>query len=164
MQVCPALQLTMTILGDIFTTVLATSTFQASATPSKYGTDLSCLDDCDAVFSEVDGDTPRAVAEHTWRVVTSPRGSIPGSPDTGRSLLEMLRRGASKAEVMTWPAIFKGEIMRADDRVADVRVTFAAGLGGRYDVEIRGETDDNEPFALTGELLPDGALLKEILA
>lgn len=128
-----------------------------------FGSDIACGDDTDALFSEDDGTTARAVALVAWRLITSDRGSIPDAPGRGFSICSLLRRPATAAEQRMWPSLVEGELL-ADERIASAQVLFAQQTQSTWTVQIDGVTSDDEPFSLIGELTPTTAILKEIIA
>ena len=128
-----------------------------------YGSDIVCTDDTDALFSELPGDDPRLVGYAYWRMITSDRDSIPDAPGVGLDLLTLLRRGATQAEIASWPAQLKAQADN-DDRITNVDVQMSTPDGGQtYTLHITGQTESG-PFELTGLLTPTSAILQEILA
>lgn len=131
--------------------------------PGIYGSDLSCTDDCDPLFAEVDGTTPRVVAESAWRSITSPRDSIPGAPGKGLDVRMFARRAATVAETQSWAAQIRAELLD-DDRIAALDVAIQQVSSDTWGIAISGTTVGNGTFELIGLLTPDGPILKELVA
>ena len=154
-----------TSITSALTTYLVTytaPTAPAVAVPD-YGSDISCTDDTDELFSDLAGDNPRVVAESVWRSITSPRGSIPGAPNDGWDIQSLLRTAATASEQRTWPRLVMAEITK-DDRVATASVKFKQENWDTWSVTIEGTTVEEGTFLLVGTLTADSAVLKEILA
>jgi hypothetical protein len=141
----------------------AASPPSASAAVPDYGSDISCTDDADALFTERDGDDPLLVAEAVWRAITSPRGSIPGAPDVGWDIQSLLRSPSGPLDVRAWPRLVRQEVMR-DDRVETCSVQFRQTAQDAWQVTVQGTTVSAGEFSLVGQLTPNAALLQEILA
>lgn len=149
---------------DAAAALAGTAQYRAVTTSPDYGSDILCGDDATPTFDEVPGDSGLAVGYAVWRAITSARGSIPGAPDRGYDVRDLLRKPATRSELATWAPILRSEILR-DDRVASCDVTVRRGYGDLWTIEIRGVVSDGAGgFELTGELSPGGALLKEIQA
>lgn len=134
----------------------------AIADPTGYGVDLSCTDDCPALFTEVSG--VRVVAETAWRSITSDQGSIPDCTDETMDVRALLRRPATPTEVARWPVLIRNAILSGDDRIADVTVQTQQVERERWKLTILGTTRSGAAFQLVGELTASGTILKEILA
>lgn len=152
-------------MTNLFITSILAAAESGTNTPPvfapDYGSDISCTDDCDALFSELDGDDPRLVAESCWRSITSTRGSIPGAPDAGWDIQQLLRLAASPSDQRTWPGLVRAELSK-DDRILEVSVKFKQTASDAWTLTIDGTTVDGT-FSLVGALTPTSAVLQEIL-
>lgn len=93
--------------------------------PLEYGADLDCVIDCTEDFAELDGSTPRAIAQAVARRYCTPRGGLPDDPDYGCDVRGALNHPTTQAELRTLQSRMKNEAAK-DERVerADVTVTF----------------------------------------
>lgn len=132
-------------------------------TPGIYGSDLSCTDDCDPLMTEVDGTTSLVVAQTAWRSITSPRDSIPDAKGKGLDVRIFARRAATVAEVQSWAAQIRAELLD-DDRIDTLDVSIVQASADIWDITITGTTVGNGTFTLIGSLTPDGPILKELVA
>jgi hypothetical protein len=132
-------------------------------TAGIYGADLSCTDDCDPLFAEVDGTTPLVVAQDAWRTITSPRDSIPDAPGRGLDVRMFARRAATTAEVQSWAAQIRAEL-EDDDRIDTLDVAITQASVDTWEIAVSGTTVGNGTFALIGLLTPGGPILKELAA
>lgn len=150
------------ILDAIATAAAGIPTGWKTYESGQYGSDIACGDDCDALFSEDDGTTPRAVALSIWRTITSDTDSIPDAPGEGRSITSLLRRPATRSEIRMWPSLLEGEILR-DDRVATVVVRFEQVTQDTWSVSIDGTTVNGEAFDLVGQVSSGASILTQIM-
>jgi hypothetical protein len=154
--------LTATIAAETTAGNIPVSPPTATYSPD-YGSDIVCTDDTDALFSELPGDDPRLIGYAFWRYITSDRDSIPDAPGVGLDIRTLLRRGATAAEVASWPAQLKAQADN-DDRITNVDVQMSTANGGQtYVIHVTGQTETG-PFELTGLLTPNAAILQEILS
>lgn len=131
--------------------------------PGPLGSDLSCTDDCDAVMTEVDGTTALIVAQNAWRTITSPRDSIPDAKGKGLDVRMFARRAATTAEVQSWAAQIRAELLD-DDRIETLDVSVVQASIDTWNIDVRGTTVGNGTFTLIGDLTPSGPILKELVA
>lgn len=152
-------------MSNLFLTAISDATTASSCqtviSVPDYGSDISCTSDCDANFSELAGDDPRLVAESCWRTITSPRGSIPGSPDDGWDVSQLLRTGATPSEQRTWPGLVRSELLK-DDRIDSLSVKFRQITSDTWEIAITGTTETGGEFELVGELTATSAVLKDL--
>ena len=83
--------------------------FKVTYSPD-YGSDISCTSDTDAMFTEIAGDDPNIVAQWCWRILISDRDSIPDAEGLGFDIMSLVRRGATPAEIASWPVQIKAAI------------------------------------------------------
>lgn len=131
--------------------------------PGIYGSDLSCTDDATPLMDEVDGTTALIVAQTAWRSITSPRDSIPDAKGKGLDVRLFLRRAASTAEVQSWAAQIRAELLD-DDRIDTLNVSIRQTSTDTWEITISGILVDNGTFTLIGALTPSGPILKELVA
>ena len=128
---------------------------------TDYGSDMSCVDDLDAMMTDLDGvaDGPTVVAQAIYRRITTPRGMVIDAPDYGIDVAALLHKGMTRAELLGVAGVVRKEIMK-DDRVAsvDVVATHRTADPAAVDLVVRGTTLDGEAFSLTGAVT-DGELL-----
>lgn len=110
-------------LSDIIDAEIATLTrvVDAPIGPLGYGRDLSCVQDCDDKFSEVDPNTPTAIGQAILRRLDTPRGSNPDDKDYGLDVRGMLNRGLTLNQLNRIENEVHGEVIK-DERVADAQV------------------------------------------
>lgn len=82
--------------------------------------DLSCVDDIDAVGTEVSGYV--AFAQSIARRVTTPRGSLLDDANYGIDIRDYLNAEMSTGDLQKIEATCRGEIVK-DERVADCTVS-----------------------------------------
>jgi len=128
-----------------------------------YGSDLSCTDDCDPLFLEVDGTTPLIVAQSAWRSITSPRDSIPDAKGRGLDVRTFARRAATTSEAQSWAAQIRAEL-EDDDRIEALDVSIVQTSVDTWEISISGTTVGDGTFELIGTLTPGGPILKELTA
>lgn len=115
------------------------------APEDAYGLDLVCLDDLEADGAEVAG-LPQLAQDNYHRVNTR-RGKIPGYPNDGIDIAELLSKGLTPAVEAAIPGLLRTELLK-DKRNRDVRVTPSReGTGLR--LVIRCTPAEGEPFELT---------------
>lgn len=89
----------------------------APVEPFGYGVDISAVEDVDSLVREVSGS--RLLAEYSVRMITTPRGSIPGSPLRGIDVRKFLN---SPSDISTLETDIRNELAK-DDRLATVSVS-----------------------------------------
>lgn len=67
--------------------------------PFNYGSDLSCVTDCDAEFSELSGDDPLGIAQRVARRFLTPRGALLDDSDYGLDLRGYCNRGVTQQDL-----------------------------------------------------------------
>jgi hypothetical protein len=111
------------------------------ANPSALGSDISGVDDLDFALSVVSGRL--ALAQSILRRITSPRGSLLGSPAYGYSMFDTI--GSSVPASVVEQRVL--EQVLAEQEVEDARVT-ASLVNGVLTVTIA-VVDGDGPFTLT---------------
>jgi hypothetical protein len=95
-----------------------------------YGTDLSCTTDVDERLTEVDPQTPRAIAESIIRRFITPRGALIDDGDYGLDVRGHLNRGITQQDLRALSGALQSEAQK-DDRVlaahVELRVDTSAG-------------------------------------
>lgn len=90
--------------------------------PLYWGSDLSCVTDCDASFSELPGDNSALiVAQSSARRLITPRGAVLDDPDYGLDLRAYCNRGVTTQDLRALQTRCVAELVK-DERVADVEV------------------------------------------
>lgn len=100
--------------------------------PLLWGSDLSCVTDCDATFSELLPNTPLIVAQAVTRRFLTPRGAVLDDADYGLDLRSYCNRGVTVSDLRTLQARCVAEALK-DERVltvtVNVAITGALGTG-----------------------------------
>lgn len=93
--------------------------------PLGYGGDLDCIIDCTEDYAELDGDTPRGIAQAIARRYCTPRGGLLDDPDYGCDVRGMLNHATTQASLRSLQTRMKNEAAK-DERVerADIVVTY----------------------------------------
>jgi hypothetical protein len=129
-----------------------------------YGTDFSCVTDCDANFSEVDPNSALGIAQAAIRRLTCPRAGNPDDANYGLYLPGFLNHGTQTAEL----SALNGKIaleLRKDDRVESLTVTTGIDTTARVmsvAVQIAPAVAGLNPFTFTFSVTDDTALLETI--
>lgn len=100
----------------------------APSEPLYYGRDLSCVTDCDALFSLTPpSQSPLVLAQAVTRRYLTPRGGLLDEADYGLDVRGYLNRGTVDTELRGLEARARLEALK-DERVSDaeVEVTFSA--------------------------------------
>lgn len=99
--------------------------------PLLWGSDISCVTDCDAAFTELRADNPLIVAQAVARRFLTPRRGLLDDDDYGLDLRGYCNRGVTRADLRTLQARCVAEAMK-DERVTsasiDVQTTSASSL------------------------------------
>lgn len=115
---------------------LLTRVTDPAVEPFGYGGDLACVLDVTDDFAELDGDTPRGVAQSLLRRYTTPRGSMPDDADYGLDLRAYCNRGVTLTELRSLQAQMAAEA-RKDDRIDEARIETSVSLAtSRLDAKI----------------------------
>lgn len=155
----------MSTFTDAIAEVLATVTPGVRPTAPKdsdFGSDVSCWDDTDSVFTELDPDDPLLVAQAAYRALKTIPGELPDLdvPDWGVGLQQYLRRAATPTQIAAIPGIVQSRLMALDDRILSLAASpLTVEAGGRYGLTLRGMTARG-PFDLTVSASPFDVLLK----
>lgn len=117
--------------------------------PFAYGVDLSCVEDCNATFDEVDPRSQRAIGEATVRRLSTARGTMPDDPDYGLDLRAFMNRGTSLQQIADLAGAVRNEITK-DDRIESATVTASfEGTELRVKLTITPVDPDTGVFRLT---------------
>jgi hypothetical protein len=121
-----------------------------------YGSDLSCITDCDDHMSEVEENSPQAVGEALARRLSTPHGQILNDeellvavgedPDYGHNLSNLLNVGIDAIEIMAHQDLSAAECMK-DDRVSSAAVTITQRSGNEFDVLVYGTLKSGESYS-----------------
>jgi hypothetical protein len=99
--------------------------------PLLWGSDLSCVSDCDASFSELPANSPLIVAQAVTRRFLTPRGGLLDDQDYGLDLRGYCNRGVTQLDLRTLQTRCVAEALK-DERVSsctiDVSTTGANSL------------------------------------
>ena len=93
-----------------------------------WGSDLSCVTDCDESFSELPAENNALiVAQSGARRLITPRGAVLDAPDEGLDLRSYCNRGVTEQELRALQTRVIAELLK-DERVTDaeVDITYAA--------------------------------------
>jgi phage baseplate assembly protein W len=112
-----------------------------------WGRDLSCVDDCDEHFTEVDPMSPQAVGESIERLLSTTHGkliadeelllAVGEDPDYGYNLHQLLHVGVTPLQIRAHADLAAAAIKDNDDRVASATVSITQrGNGNTFDVVI----------------------------
>lgn len=129
-----------------------------------YGTDLSCVTDCDANFSETDPSSALGIAQASIRRLTTPRGGNPDDANYGLYLPGFLNHGTTATELTA----LNGKIaleLRKDDRVDSLTVSTSIDTSARVlsvAVQLTPADPALKPFAFTFSVTDSTALLETI--
>lgn len=130
-----------------------------------YGVDLDCVTDCTDDFAELDGGSPRCIAQSLMRRLNCPRGACPDEPDYGISLPGYVNRGVVQSELRELNGTIVGEC-RKDDRVADLSVQLsydpASSKALTGSMQITPEDPSTGDFSLTFSVTDADVLLETI--
>lgn len=94
-----------------------------------YGSDLSCVTDCDARFTELAIGSPRIVAQAVARRFQTPRGGVLDAPDYGFDLRPMCNRGTSEEDLRALHSRMHAEATK-DERVDSASIALEIERGG----------------------------------
>lgn len=87
--------------------------------PLYYGRDLSCVTDCDALYSLTPASpSPLIVAQAVTRRFITPRGGLLDEPDYGLDLRGYLNRGVEQSDLRALEIRARLETLK-DERVSD---------------------------------------------
>lgn len=116
---------------------------------TDYGIDTSCWDD---LYPGRTVTGARLIAEAVYRRLTTARGQLPGDPNYGIDVTELMHDGATAAELATLRGRIAAEISK-DDRIIpeslSVKLDLAgAGVARMLTIRIRGLSVQNDVFEL----------------
>lgn len=102
--------------------------------PLNWGSDLSCVTDCDAVFSELPPTGALIIAQAVVRRFLTPRGGLLDDGDYGLDLRSYCNRGVTQQDLRTLQSRCVAEALK-DERVLsctiDVSTDFSSVLSVR---------------------------------
>jgi hypothetical protein len=127
--------------------------------PFGYGVDISCAEDLDDLASEVDINSPLAVAQAIVRRWLTDAGTLIDDPDYGLYAGKFLNRGTPVAHLASIAGRLELEALE-DDRVESCSVSVSFGSGYRtmfVKASIIPEDASVDDFAFTFGLTSDGA-------
>jgi hypothetical protein len=130
-----------------------------------YGSDLQCADDLTADMAERDGADPLIVAEHFYRLLRTPRGSLVDSTSDGIDLRSSLSKGLTQQGL----GLLRDQIATQaedDDRIESVSVQVVPSLdGSELEITVGGTiADSGGTFVLVMGLTDSDLLLREMRA
>lgn len=132
------------------------------AAPFGFGVDLSCVEDCNATFDEVDPFSQRAIGEATVRRLTTARGLLDDDPDYGLDLRAYMNRGTSLQEIADLAGAVRNEVTK-DDRIESATVTATyEGTTLRVKVTITPVDPNTGIFSLTLAVTSADVLLEAL--
>lgn len=131
--------------------------------PLYWGSDLSCVTDCDAAFSELAPGTPLIVAQAAVRRLITPRGGLRDDPDYGLGLVSYCNRGVTQQDLRTLQSRCEAELLK-DERLqaATATVVSAAPSELTVTVQLTPADPDLSPFALVIAVSDETVLLELI--
>lgn len=108
-----------------------------------YGSDLSCVADCEATFLELPSDSPRVVAQSIARRFMTPRGAVLDAPDYGYDLRGMCNRGVPAEELRALHSRMHAEATK-DERVDSANIALEVDgrtVRARVELTLRGSSE-----------------------
>jgi hypothetical protein len=130
-----------------------------------YGSDLQCTDDLTEDMTERDGADPLLVAEHFYRMLRTPRGTLVDAPASGIDLRSSLSKGLTQQGL----ALLRDQIAAQaedDDRIDSVNVQIVpSDDGSELEITVGGVLSDSaQTFTLIMGLTDSDLLLREMLS
>lgn len=124
-----------------------------------YGYDLSCYDDCDIFFTEINGlDNTEIIAQSIYRRIITEHGTLIDDEDYGYGLDSLLSRGITGDNLQIIPSEIKQEILK-DDRVDECTVEIIALSSRNIQLTINCIASDDTSFNLIINVTDFGATL-----
>ena len=157
----------MTLLDDIRAEIATLEKLVPTpAEPLGYGVDLSCVDDLTEAMLEVDANSRQGIAEHSVRMLTTERDSIPDAPGRGWNIRRLLNRAYTNSELRAQEGLAAAELEQ-DDRIESATVTMTitrATRSIRMHVQITPRDVAFGPFAFIITVNSDGEAFLELLS
>jgi hypothetical protein len=131
--------------------------------PLYWGTDLSCVTDCDAVFSELQPGSPLIIAQAGVRRLITPRGAVLDDSDFGFDTRSYCNRGVTQQDLRTLQTRCAAELLK-DERTAqaDVEVTLEAARELTIKAQLTPADPALTPFAFVVAVSDETVLLELI--
>lgn len=129
--------------------------------PFGYGRDLSCTSDITETLDEVDEFSNQALWEASVRRLTCDRGELPdgGDPEDleyGRSVVRLLHRGLTPAQIRDEAGQIQQEVTK-DDRIAAASVVLTQRSLGEIHIALTlTPVGSRESFTRTLAVTPEG--------
>lgn len=123
--------------------------------PLAWGHDLSCVTDCDELFSETPQGSPLIVAQAVVRRWTTSRGALLDDADYGFNVLSYLNRGLTQDDIRTLQRKLVAEAQK-EERVQTCEVQLTVPLIGAMDISARITLADPRSSAFRFVLAVDG--------
>lgn len=103
--------------------------------PLYWGSDLSCVTDCDAAFSELPATGALIIAQAVVRRFLTPRGGLLDDADYGLDLRSYCNRGVTQQDLRTLQSRCVAEALK-DERVLSARIDVATDLASVLSVRV----------------------------
>jgi hypothetical protein len=131
--------------------------------PLYWGSDLSCVTDCDATFSELKPGTPLIIAQYGARRLITPRGAVLDDPDFGFDLRSYCNRGVTTQDLRTLQTRCSAELLK-DERLlaASVEITLQQPSGLSVKAQLTPADPALSPFAFVFAVSDVSTLLELI--
>lgn len=116
--------------------------------PLGWGSDLSCVTDCDSRFIELPGNSALGVAQRVARRYLTPRGALLDDPDYGLDLRGYCNRGVTQQDLRTLQSRCVAEALK-EETVSSITVNVAttSATGLSVQAQITPADPSLEPFA-----------------
>jgi hypothetical protein len=131
--------------------------------PLGWGSDLSCVTDCDADFSELPGNSALGVAQRVARRYLTPRGGLLDDGNYGLDLRGYCNRGVTQQDLRTLQSRCVAEALK-EETVASVTVNVSTTSANSLSVSAQLTPADPSiaPFAFVLAVASETSLLELI--
>lgn len=131
--------------------------------PLYWGSDLSCVTDCDAMFTELAPGSALIVAQAAVRRLITPRGALLDDADYGFDLRGYCNRGVTLEDLRTLQNRAEAEVLK-DERLsaAAINITIEYPSGLTVTGELTPADPSFEPFAFV-VAVTDAEVLIELI-
>jgi hypothetical protein len=110
--------------------------------PLLWGSDLSCVTDCDSKFSELPANSPLIIAQAIVRRFLTPRGALLDDNDYGLDLRGYCNRGVTQQDLRTLQSRCVAEAQK-DERVQSI--TIDVEMTGSNSLSVRAQLTPVDP-------------------
>jgi hypothetical protein len=131
--------------------------------PLYWGSDLSCVTDCDASFSELPPGTALIIAQAGARRLITPRGAVLDDPDLGFDLRSYCNRGVTTEDLRTLQTRCAAELLKDErSQSVNVEVTLQQPSGLSVKAQLTPADPALAPFAFVFAVSDESTLLELI--